>query len=89
MGSDASGKQELPPALFDRAALFCDLPSQAVVMGDLQHFSGDRESIVAIGDVLQGRVPGRTSPEQITIFDSSGIALQDLTIARRLVAARA
>lgn len=89
MGSDAAGKQELPPALFDRATLFCDLPSQAVVMGDLQHFSGDRESIVAIGDVLQGRAPGRTSPEQITVFDSSGIALQDLTIARRLVAARA
>jgi len=88
MGSDAAGKQELPPALFDRAALFCDLPAQAVVMGDFQHFSGDRAAIVAIGEVLQGRAPGRVSPEQITVFDSSGIALQDLTIARRLVAAR-
>ncbi|MCP3731467.1 ornithine cyclodeaminase family protein [Sphingomonas sp. MG17] len=88
MGSDAAGKQELPPALFDRAALFCDLPSQAVVMGDLQHFGGDRSAIVAIGDVLLGRRPGRVSPDQITLFDSSGIALQDLTIARRLVAAR-
>ena len=88
MGSDAAGKQELPPALFDRAALFCDLPSQAVVMGDLQHFGGDKSLIVAIGDVLCGRTKGRISPEQITVFDSSGIALQDLTIARRLVAAR-
>lgn len=88
MGSDAAGKQELPPALFDRAALFCDFPSQAVVMGDLQHFAGDRSRITAIGDVLHNRAPGRTSPEQITVFDSSGIALQDLTIARRLVAAR-
>lgn len=88
MGSDAAGKQELPPALFDRAALFCDLPSQAVVMGDLQHYAGDRGSIVAIGDVLAGRAPGRVSAGQITVFDSSGIALQDLTIARRLVAAR-
>jgi ornithine cyclodeaminase/alanine dehydrogenase-like protein (mu-crystallin family) len=88
MGSDAAGKQELPPALFDRAALYCDLPSQAVVMGDLQHFGGDRGSIVAIGDVLAGRAPGRVSAEQITVFDSSGIALQDLTIARQLVAAR-
>lgn len=88
MGSDAAGKQELPPALFDRAALFCDLPAQAVVMGDLQHFAGDSSQIIAIGDVLRGRVKGRTSPEQITVFDSSGIALQDLTIARRLVAAR-
>jgi ornithine cyclodeaminase len=88
MGSDAAGKQELPPALFERASLFCDLPSQAVVMGDLQHFAGDTGAIVAIGDVLAGRAPGRVSPEQITVFDSSGIALQDLTIARRLVAAR-
>ncbi len=88
MGSDAAGKQELPPALFERASLFCDLPSQAVVMGDLQHFGGDPASIAAIGDVLQGRAQGRVSPDQITVFDSSGIALQDLTIARRLIAAR-
>ena len=88
MGSDAAGKQELPPGLFDQAALFCDLPSQAVIMGDLQHFGGDRASIVAIGEVLRGSAQGRVSPEQITVFDSSGIALQDLTIARRLVAAR-
>ena len=88
MGSDAPGKQELPPGLFDRVALFCDLPSQAIIMGDLQHFTGARESIIAIGDVLCGRSPGRVSPEQITVFDSSGVALQDLTIARRLVAAR-
>ena len=58
MGSDAAGKQELPPELFDRASLFCDLPSQAVVMGDLQHFRGDGASIVAIGDVLLGRAAG-------------------------------
>lgn len=88
IGSDAAGKQELPPALFDRAELFCDLPSQAIVMGDLQHYGGDSGSIVAIGEVLKGLAPGRVSPVQITVFDSSGIALQDLTIARRLIAAR-
>ena len=87
MGSDAVGKQELPPALFDRAVLFCDHPAQAVVMGDLQHFGGDASRIVALGDVLLGRAEGRTSPDQITVFDSSGIALQDLTIARRLISA--
>jgi ornithine cyclodeaminase len=87
MGSDAAGKQELPPALFHRADLFCDLPSQAVVMGDLQHFDGDAGTITAIGDVLRGQAEGRVSPEQITVFDSSGVALQDLTIARHLVAA--
>jgi ornithine cyclodeaminase len=87
MGSDAVDKQELPPALFDDATLFCDLPSQSVAIGDLQHFAGDRSRIVAIGDVLAGRHRGRTGDDEITIFDSSGIALQDLYIARHLVAA--
>ncbi|HQS68265.1 MAG: ornithine cyclodeaminase family protein [Novosphingobium sp. 28-62-57] len=87
MGSDAAGKQELPPELFDSAALFCDYPAQAVVMGDLQHFTGDRTRIVALGDVLLGRAEGRVSSDQITVFDSSGIALQDLTIARKLISA--
>ncbi len=87
MGSDAAGKQELPPALFERAELFCDHPAQAVVMGDLQHFTGDRGRITALGDVLLGRAQGRTSADQITVFDSSGIALQDLMIARSLITA--
>ncbi|MDQ1158886.1 ornithine cyclodeaminase [Sphingomonas sp. SORGH_AS 950] len=87
MGSDAVGKQELPPALFDRAALFCDQPAQSVAIGDLQHFAGDRSRIVAIGDVLSGRCPGRRADDDITVFDSSGIALQDLYIARHLIAA--
>jgi len=87
MGSDAAGKHELPSALFDRASLYCDLPAQAVTLGDLQHFVGDRARIAAIGDVLTGRLPGRTSGEEITVFDSSGISLQDLYVARHLIAA--
>ena len=87
MGSDAAGKQELPPALFDRATLFCDLPSQFTTIGDLQHYCGDRKHIVAIGDVLAGHHPGRSEETEITVFDSSGIALQDLYVARHLIAA--
>jgi len=86
MGSDAVGKQELPPDLLDHAALFCDLPSQALAMGEFQHARGDRARVTAIGDVLEGRTPGRVSRDQITVFDSSGIALQDLYIARHLIA---
>jgi ornithine cyclodeaminase len=89
MGSDAKGKQELPPALFDRASLFCDLPAQAVVLGELQHFSGDATRITPIGRVLSGQAPGRKNDQDITVFDSSGIALQDLYMARKLVLARA
>jgi ornithine cyclodeaminase len=87
MGADGAGKQELPPALFERASLFCDLPSQSVVIGEFQHFNGDRSRVVQIGAVLSGKARGRTSDDQITIFDSSGIALQDLYVACHLIAA--
>lgn len=86
MGSDAAGKQELPPALFGRAALFCDLPEQARRIGEFQHAAPDLE-LTAIGAVLAGRVPGRRSPEDVTVFDSSGVSIQDLYIAREIIAA--
>jgi ornithine cyclodeaminase len=87
MGSDAVGKQELPPALFERASLFCDLPAQAVSLGEFQHAAGAKARIIALGEVLSGQKAGRTHEDQITVFDSSGIALQDLYIARHLIAA--
>ncbi len=85
MGSDANGKQELPPALFPRARLFCDLPEQSRRIGEFQHAEASAE-IAAIGAVLAGEAAGRTSEEEITVFDSSGIAVQDLYIARELLA---
>ena len=87
MGSDAAGKQELPPALFDRAALFCDLPAQSLVLGEYQYFKGDPVRITAIGAALTGQASGRLADDDITVFDSSGLSLQDLYIARHLVAA--
>ena len=86
MGSDAAGKQELPPELFGRAALFCDLPEQARRIGEFQHAAVDLE-LTAIGEVLAGRAPGRRSPEDVTVFDSSGVSIQDLYIAREIIAA--
>lgn len=80
MGSDAAGKQELPVPLLATAPLFCDLPSQSRAIGEFQHALGDA-SLIAIGEVLQGRAPGRQSAEQVTVFDSSGLALQDSYIA--------
>ncbi len=90
MGSDAPGKQELPPALLERAALFCDLPEQSVRIGELQHvahrIASGAQTVTALGDVLTGKASGRPSPAAITVFDSSGIALQDLYVARMLLA---
>ena len=42
--------------------------------------------MVELGDVIIGRHPGRTSPEQITIFESQGMAIQDIAVAVRLEA---
>ena len=78
MGADAVGKQELDPRILARASLFADLPDQAAIVGECQHAPS---APVAIGDVLAGRALGRTRDDQITIFDSSGIAAQDLHVA--------
>jgi ornithine cyclodeaminase len=87
MGSDATGKQEMPAALFPRASLFCDLPSQSRSIGEFQH-AHPAADLVAIGEVLVGRHPGRRSDREITIFDSSGLSVQDLYIARHVLDAR-
>ena len=91
MGCDAKGKQELPPELLATASLYCDLPSQSVTIGEFQHVAdlvaSGAQTVTAIGEVLLSGAPGRRSADEITVFDSSGISLQDLTIALRLLEA--
>lgn len=84
MGSDATGKQEVPPDLLRVARLFCDLPDQSRRIGEFQHAPADMP-ITAIGDVLAGRAAGRRRADEITVFDSSGISLQDLYIAEAVI----
>jgi ornithine cyclodeaminase len=90
MGSDQVGKQELPIELLYHARLFCDLPSQSLAIGEFQHIREAVESgrlvVTAIGEVLAARTAGRQSDEDITVFDSSGIALQDLYVCARIAA---
>ncbi|WIY23803.1 ornithine cyclodeaminase family protein [Parasedimentitalea psychrophila] len=86
MGSDAIGKQELPPQLFSQSRLFCDLPEQSARIGEFQHVDAGM-SLTAIGAALSDTAEGRRTAEEITIFDSSGIALQDLYIAESIIAA--
>lgn len=86
MGADKNGKQELPVEIYPRAKLFCDYHSQSVVIGEYQHTSNTE--IREIGAVITGRSPGRVSPEDITVFDSSGIAIQDLFVAKKLLNAQ-
>lgn len=87
MGADARGKQELPPELLGRAQLFCDLVEQSRSIGELQHADAD-VAVVPLGAVLSGTSPGRVSPDEITVFDSSGIALQDLALGLAILERR-
>lgn len=80
MGADTRGKRELDPALLRQAQVFVDDLQQSRSIGELQGLDG--VEAVPIGDVLRGAHPGRRRPG-ISVFDSTGIALQDLTTAWR------
>ena len=86
VGADAHGKQELEPALVAGSTLVVDVLAQCAEIGELQHVLAaglmTREQVHAeLGEVVSGRRPGRTRPDEITIFDSSGTALQDVAAA--------
>lgn len=87
MGADSPGKAEIDVELISAARCFADVVDQAVTIGEFQHaFAAGaikRESITPIGDVLSGNAPGRQSDDEITIFDSSGTAIQDLAVCAR------
>jgi alanine dehydrogenase len=86
VGADNPDKQELEPTLLASATLVVDVLDQCAEIGELHHAlrAGvlTRERVHGeLADVVVGRRPGRTSPEEITIFDSSGTALQDVAAA--------
>lgn len=84
MGSDKQGKQELPPELFSHCGLFCDLNTQSKLIGEFQH-APESANLINIGDVLLANAQGRQSQKQITIYDSSGLSIQDLYIAQKIL----
>ena len=85
MGADGPGKAEIAIAELRRGRLFCDEWEQASHGGELAAAveSGvlGREDVTELGAVLTGEAPGRQSPDEITLFDSTGLAIQDLAIA--------
>jgi ornithine cyclodeaminase len=84
MGADGPGKRELPPELLGRATLFCDQIEQSRRLGEFQHAPATA-ALTTLGDVLTGRAPGRQDADAVTIFDSSGIGLQDLHLGLALL----
>ena len=89
MGTDTKGKQEVEAALLASATVFTDEVAQSVTIGEAQHAVGQgliRESDVQeLGAVINGTHPGRTSADEITFFDGTGVGLQDLAVAARVV----
>ncbi|MGF6508254.1 ornithine cyclodeaminase family protein [Paraburkholderia sp. 32] len=82
VGADTKGKRELPEGLLMRSRVFVDDRSQAREIGETQWAPGTVS--IEIGDVITGRVQTNRQPDDITLFDMTGIALQDLTVARLL-----
>lgn len=86
IGADNPHKSELHPHLFVGTKVVVDSLEQAAAMGDLHHAIGagraTRESVHAeLADLIAGRKPGRTDGAEITLFDSTGLAIQDVASA--------
>jgi ornithine cyclodeaminase len=90
MGTDTKGKQEVDPELLSAATVFADEIAQSITIGEAQHAIAaglvKDSDITPIGAVINGAHPGRSSDTEITLFDGTGVGLQDLAVAS--VAAR-
>lgn len=90
MGTDTVGKQEVAPDLLACARLFTDEVAQSVTIGEAQHAVAAglvaASAITPVGDVVRGAHPGRGSGAEITLFDGTGVGLQDLAVATMAVA---
>lgn len=84
LGADAHGKAEVEPEALERCRLFCDEWEQASAGGELSGAVAagtvTRERVTELGEVITGAAAGRGSAEEVTLFDSTGLAIQDLGI---------
>jgi ornithine cyclodeaminase/alanine dehydrogenase len=86
VGSDSPDKQEVDPALVACSKLVVDVLEQCARVGELHHaldagLMTTAEVHGELGDLVAGRIPGRTSDREITLFDATGSAIQDTAAA--------
>jgi ornithine cyclodeaminase/alanine dehydrogenase-like protein (mu-crystallin family) len=85
MGADGPGKAEIAVEELLRATVVCDEWEQASHNGDIARAAADgrltRADVAELGRVLLGEEEGRTEPDDVTVFDSTGLAVQDLAVA--------
>lgn len=89
VGADSPHKNEIAPALMAGAKVVADLVDQCLVMGDLRHAvaagaMARRDVHAELAELVAGAKPGRGDPDEITLFDSTGTALQDVAAAATL-----
>jgi alanine dehydrogenase len=91
LGADGPGKAEAEPEAVARCQLFGDEWAQASHGGELTGAVGaglvTRDQVAELGDVLTGSHPGRAAPDGVTLFDSTGLAIQDLALCLALIEA--
>ena len=85
IGADAAGKQELAPAILSAAKVVVDDWAQASHSGEINVALAQGELTPeqiygSLGDIVAGKKPGRVTPEEITVFDSTGLIIQDLAL---------
>ena len=78
IGGDCPGKTELDPAILLGADVFIEFEPQTRIEGEIQALPAD-SPVTPLWEVLTGRAPGRTSAEQVTVFDSVGFAIEDFS----------
>ena len=87
VGSDGAGKQELDPEIVRNAdVLVVDSLHQSSRLGELQHAPDQAERAVELGSVSSGEAPGRSSEEQLTVCDLTGVGVQDVAAANAVLA---
>jgi alanine dehydrogenase len=85
VGADNPDKQEIAPALLAASRVVVDVLEQAATLGDLHHAIAagvmSRSDALELGQIVAGRLPGRGSATETIVFDSTGMALQDVAAA--------
>lgn len=86
IGADAKGKEELEPAILKRSKVVVDDKIQAIHSGEInvpisKRIIKETDIYATLGEVIKGKKKGRTSKNEITIFDSTGLAICDVAVA--------
>ena len=87
VGADAEGKEELEPSILNEAVVVVDDLRQAIHAGEInvpiaKGLYKKEQIYAALGEIILGNKPGRTNNEMITVFDSTGLAIEDIAVGR-------